>query len=401
MKNYTNWIIKNIDYVCKIFGKRLAGSENVKKANDYVASLLSDWVDEIKREKFSMHPTAWSKSILLQCQCGLLSIICLWISHFFPSLIFNAAILILLIIWALSWVCEYILYMRLTDFCYKKKEGENIFAVRKAGEETRQRVIICTHIDAAYEMPFFLYMKAWMIYLLIALADGGLIFFLISSALNTFGLISELATIELCIAMIFTACSLILFLFFINWKMVSPGANDNLTGCFVALSLLKELSENNERMKYTDVCCLITDGEEAGLRGSFAYVESHKQDLLETNSIVIAADTFNDKKELMVYHRGINFTQKNSLQVCELLRLGAKQCGIDLPYTDFYPGATDAEAFSRNGIRAAAICGNTHKPSRTYHTRYDIPESLNADAIEAARNILKESIRIFDNMEGV
>ena len=122
MKNYTNWIIKNIDYVCKIFGKRLAGSENVKKANDYVASLLSDWVDEIKREKFSMHPTAWSKSILLQCQCGLLSIICLWISHFFPSLIFNAAILILLIIWALSWVCEYILYMRLTDFCYKKKE---------------------------------------------------------------------------------------------------------------------------------------------------------------------------------------------------------------------------------------------------------------------------------------
>lgn len=400
MKDYTNWIIENIDYVCKTFGKRPAGSENVRKATAYMAGLLAKWADETQTEKFTMHPMAWPKSFLLQCTSGLLSIACLWINFFHPSMAVRAVMLVSLVIWLLSWVCEYILYMRLTDFCYKKKEGENIFAVRKAGKESRQRVIICTHADAAYEMPFFLHMKAWLIYLLIIIADGGLMALLISAFLDMLGTGGLLATAGLCVAMSFTACSLVVFLFFINWKVISPGANDNLTGCFIAISLLKEMAEDKERMEYTDVCCLVTDGEECGLRGSFAYAELHKQELLDTDSIVIAADTFHDKRELMVYHRGINFTQKNSLYVCELLRAGAEKCGMELPYTDFFPGATDAEAFSRCGIRAAALCGNTHKPSRTYHTRYDTPESLDADAIEAARDILKETIRIYDGMQG-
>ena len=186
------------------------------------------------------------------------------------------------------------------------------------------------------------------------------------------------------------------WLFFINWRVVVDGANDNLTGCYIAMSILKEMAENDERMDHTDVCVLITDGEESGLRGALAYAEAHRQELLESNSIVIALDTIHDPKELAIYHRGVNFTQKNSPEVCELLHDAGLACGRNLPYAGFYPGGTDAEAFSRYGIRAAGLCAVQHTPSAYYHTRRDTWDNLNEEGIAITRDVVKAAIQVFD-----
>ena len=98
----------------------------------------------------------------------------------------------------------------------------------------------------------------------------------------------------------------------------------------------------------------------------------------------------------MIYHRGINFTQKNSPEVCELLYEAGLACGWDIPYTDFYPGANDSEAFSRNWIKAAAICAVQHTPSTYYHTRYDSWANLNPEGIEVVRRIVRQTIVIKD-----
>jgi len=240
---------------------------------------------------------------------------------------------------------------------------------------------------------FLVRLKAWLIYVLILGADLGMF------ACLTFGLLSAAGMVSTHTSAVFGLIeALLLFiyipwLFFIRWRVVSDGANDNLTGCYISMSILKEMAEKDIRLDYTDVCCLITDGEESGLRGAMAYAERHRQELIDTNSIVIAVDTIHDPEQLMIYHRGINFTQKNSTEVCKLLHEAGLSCGRDIPYTDFYPGANDSEAFSRNGIKAAAICAVQHTPSSYYHTRYDSWDNLNPEGIEIVRRIVSQAIQ--------
>jgi putative aminopeptidase FrvX len=239
-------------------------------------------------------------------------------------------------------------------------------------------------------------MKAWMIVLLILTADIGVIVSLGFGILNLALPLPDTAllafgTIEAVLLLAF-----IPFLFFVNWRTITDGANDNLTSCYLGMSILKEMADQGERLEHTDVCCLVTDGEESGLRGALCYAKAHRQELMDTNTLVIAADTIHDANELMIYHRGVNFTQQNSREVCELLHRAGLSCGVDLPYTGFYLGATDAEAFSRYGIKAAALCAVSHKPSFYYHTRFDTWDNLDEGCIELTRNILKSAITLYD-----
>lgn len=393
MEQTTSWIISKITGFCSKYKRRLAGSEAAHAATDEMAEMARLWSDIVRKEPFTMHPTAFMGSILIQVALGLCAIVLWWTSR---TPVTRWVILALQLLWFASWWGEYWTYHRIFDRLHRKAEGQNVFAVRKAAGESRQRVIITGHADAAYEMSFFLHLKTWMVALHIVVADGGLLFFLLSSVLGLLGITGPGYEHVISFVLIPVACSLIGWAFFVNWKVVSPGANDNLTGCFAALGLLKEMAEKDERLEHTDFCVLITDGEECGLRGAMAFAERHKQDLLASNTIVLAADTFHDKDQLMVYGRGINFTQKNSPEVCEMLREAGRGCGISLPDAGWYPGATDAEAFSRNGIKAAALCGSPHGTGPYYHTRYDAPESLSPECIEAATDILREFLKVVD-----
>lgn len=91
---------------------------------------------------------------------------------------------------------------------------------------------------------------------------------------------------------------------------------------------------------------------------------------------------------MAVYGRGINFTNKDSERVCVLLREAGRKTGRDIPYAKWYPGATDADAFSREGMEAAALCAMVHDSNPYYHIRDDSPENLIPDAITAAREFL-------------
>ena len=95
------------------------------------------------------------------------------------------------------------------------------------------------------------------------------------------------------------------------------------------------------------------------------------------------------------------YPKKNSPAVCKLLHDAGLSCGIDIPKTDFYPGANDSEAFSRNGIPAAALCAVSHHPTGYYHTRYDSWDNLNPEGITLTRNVLLAVIKLFDEKESL
>ena len=175
------------------------------------------------------------------------------------------------------------------------------------------------------------------------------------------------------------------------------GANDNLSGTFLAMSILKEMADNDFRYENTEVCALITDGEESGLRGAVAFANENISMLLNANTIVIALDTIHEIEQLQIYDRGINFTEKNADEVCNLLSLAGLKNGIELPYAEFYPGAIDSEAFSRLGVKAAGLCAVRHEPAPYYHTVHDSYDNLNPECIELTRKIIKTAVDMFDD----
>lgn len=108
------------------------------------------------------------------------------------------------------------------------------------------------------------------------------------------------------------------------------GTNDNLSACFVVMSVLKEMKEKNIRYENTEVCCLTTGSEEAGLRGALAYAQRHRKELSNTETIFIALDTMHEVDQLRVFTLGQNGTQKNSNPVGELLMKAGKNCGVEI-----------------------------------------------------------------------
>ena len=396
MPNNTEWITEQIKNICTNYPKRTAGSDSVRQCMEYMAEQMKPWSDQVVTEPFTLHRHPFVGSILLLALGGLIGIICFELSYFFSSAILAIISPVLLSVTFVLWFFEFVLYRQAFDCFCPKYKAINVFAQRKAKIETKQRIILSGHADAAYEMTFFLKLKAWQIYTLIILTILSMIVCFVFAAIHALCSVSDSSMLIFCIIEAFCFLVLVPWLFFINWRTIVDGANDNLTGCYISMNILKEMAQNDERMDYTDVCCLITDGEESGLRGAIAYAKQHQKELIDSNTMVIAIDTIHDPKELSIYHRGVNFTQKNSPDVCQLLEAAAKKNNLHLPYTDFYPGATDAEAFSRYGIKAAALCAVQHSPTNYYHTRYDSWDNIVPESIDITENLVKTAIQLFD-----
>lgn len=389
------WAIERIARVCTMFPGRTAGSDAVKGAARELAKELSQYADEVTEEEFVFHPSAWPLSIPIQCIPAIASIVAWWLSVFLENHVLHVASVVLFLVWVPFFFCEYWFYWRTLDPLFPKKTGLNVIARRKARGEARKRLVLCAHLDAAYEMRFFKYMRSWMIGLNMVLADAGIVIFGIVSVLGLFVSLPEGFVKVYYFILIATVLGILNFTRLLDFSKIVPGASDNLSGCYVAASVMKYVHENGVELPDTELCVLLTDGEECGLRGAMAYAEHHKDELAAPGTAVIAVDTIYNMKDFMVYQRGINFTQKNSPRVCSLLRKAAADCRLDLPDTPFYPGGTDAEAFSRYGIEAAALCATPHDAPFVYHTTEDVPEKLDPECIETASAILLSAVQRF------
>ncbi len=393
--DYIKYITDGIESICKNHKCRSAGCESVKTAQAQMAEEMKDCVDEIRTQKFEIHPQAFIGSIPLD------ALISLTACAFFLSGVYHSKAwpfvvsLILTLITATIIIVEYILFLPFTDKLYPKKTGQNLYMVRKAKNAPKRRIILCGHADAAYEMPVLKHFPTILIYICIGSAFlywvvNFLFCYLALAGFLPQRVLHAFAVVEVINSLLYSP-----LLFFVDWGTVVDGANDNLTGCYLAMSILKEMADKDIRYDDTEICALITDGEESGLRGARAFANENVEDLLALNTIVIAPDTVHAVEELKIFSRGINYTESNSEEVCSLLYFSALKNGLDMPTAEFYPGANDSEAFSAIGVKAAAICGVAFTPQDYYHTVKDTYTNLNPECIKLVRKILKEAINMF------
>ena len=405
-KDTAQYMVDGIRYVCDNFKNRYPGSQSERDAQAYFKSELEQWSDNVEMEDFDVYPHSFMGWIP---PSGLIGIISVLLFTFRGDSFASPIIATVLTLLALScFVFQFLLYRPFIDKLFPKKVSRNVMAKRAPSGELKRRIIFGGHADAAWEWTYSYYGQLKTLAPVMGGSIGGLFFI---SVMNIVWLVKSImmgsANVDSTFWYVIGIIELVLIpfffliMFFINWKIVVDGANDNLSACYVAMGVLKEMADNDMRFENTEVCCLLTGSEEAGLRGALDYAKRHKEDLSDVETIYISMDTMREIEQLQVYTRGQTGTQKDSEEVGDLITEAGKNCGVDMPRAELYPGAVDAEGFSRHGLLAAGFCGVNHNPKTYYHTRLDTADNISEDCINLSLDICLECAKLYDENQGL
>lgn len=402
------YMIDGITYICENFKDRAPGTHSERKAQKYFKSELEKWCDSVEMEDFDLHPAAFMGWIPAAAVFGIISVVLYWVSYkgIVNSVALPIVSIVLLTIGLLCLVVEFLMYREFVDFLFPKKISRNVMGRRAPKGEVKRRIIFGGHTDAANEWTYSLHGQIKTLAPVMGGSIGGLIVLFI---LNIVWLVCQIAGVgyDSKFWLVYGILGIVLMpffiavMFFINWKVVVDGANDNISACYCAMAVVKEMAERGERFENTEVCCLMSGSEEAGLRGATAYAKKHQKELQEVETVFIAMDTMREIEQLQIYTQGCTGTQKNSNAVGELVYEAGENCGIKLRETDIYPGAVDAEGFSRYGIEAVGFCGVNHNPKTYYHTRLDTPDNISEKCIRLSADICIEAARLYDQKGGI
>ncbi|MBR5411300.1 MAG: M28 family peptidase [Clostridia bacterium] len=407
-KDNLQYMLDGIRYVCETFKNRLPGSEGERGAQDYFKKELGEYADTVIDEDFNVHPGAFFGFIPPAAIFSLLSIVFYWIAARYSNIFLMAAV-VMMTIAVLMFLFEFMFYRAFVDFLFPKKVSKNVYAVRKSEEEPKRRIIFCGHADVVHEWRYSYLGEIKTLGPVMAGGVVGMLYvFFVTIAYFIRVLVNHYQPVPiegvwkvLGIAMFVFAPFIFAIIFFINYKVIVDGANDNLTACYISMAVLKILHEKGIRFKNTEVGCLIAGGEEAGIRGSRAFARKHKQELQEIETVTIAMDTQREIEALAIYTIGCTGTSHADEGVGDLLHEAGLNCGIDMPRADLYPGAIDSDAFAQEGLMSAGFCGVNHNPKRYYHTREDTPDNLNPACIQLSLEICLEALRLYDEKGGI
>ena len=376
------YMVKEITYICKNIEKRAPGSEGEKKSCEYMADVLKKdcGCERADVESFKENPGSFYGWLFFTLTFVLAAIV----FYFFApvaSIILIAAGLVLVLL-------QFGLYIKAIDRFFPEKTGHNVTAIKKCKGETKRRIIFNGHPDAAWEWPVnhalggvgfeahavigFAGAFYYLILAIIQLAQNGAVGADISTPLGKAGLIG----------LIFVPFLVGLY-FMVNYRRVVDGANDNLSGCYMGIALLKALKDEGIEFENTELGVVLTGSEEAGLRGSKAWCEAHKDEFNDVPTFIFSYDTIHDPKFLMVNYRDLNGTVKADKDASDLFMEAADELGIQCKKGMVPPlgGATDSAAFAQAGMRAAGITGLNHKLESYYHTRRDSYDNMNLDGL--------------------
>ncbi|MDQ1256098.1 MAG: family peptidase [Candidatus Hydrogenedentes bacterium] len=393
LKRLSAYVTERSKYVIETFGPRPPGSEAEHRAQELVREDLSACCDgEVVIDPFPVAPKAFMSAPRVAGIFMLMSMVAYWFSACAAITLSALAILVI--------VQEIGRYKLFLDPFFLTRTSYNVLGRQRPRGEMKRRIVLNGHPDAAYEWRYHFLSPRWfpavVAYCAVALAfkvliDTGFFFLGDGWAGGYHGIWFAAGLLQF----VFAPAGLIAITF-TSFKQVAPGANDNLSGTFLATGIAKALRETGVQLENTELAVLITGSEEAGLRGAKAFVRLYPHEFRDVETIVIALDTICDLDHLYVYNRDLNGTVSHDPATCQLLHNAGKACGRELPSGTVFLGSSDATAFTQAGIRAAALCAMDPAPADYYHNRRDNWDRLNPESIEATARILIEAIRQYD-----
>ncbi len=410
IKENVDFTVREITNVIKKYGPRESGSDNCFAAQKHLKKELDQFCDETHFEEYTMAPKAFlhfTKTvpvvIILAVVLGFVISFTVFDSFFAAQCIVGAVTFASLFVT----VMEFLMYKKFLDPLHKKVTGHNLVAVRKPRGEVKKRIIISGHIDAAYEWRHIYYGKGKFNLFAPSMAGaigGGVLSFVIAvitvaAGVADMGKFGEFMLNYSYYFHILTAVFMVTLYLFVDFKTISPGANDNLTGTYAAVCALRMLDMAGVEFENTEVVAMINDGEEAGLRGAKAYAKKHKEEMTDgkVETVVLCCDTLTDLEYMNIYSRDMTGTVQNSKEFSQLVLDSAKEAGYsNAKLANVFFGSSDAAAFTQAGITATCLAAMDPTPADYYHNRRDNYDRLVPEAIEAGYKIVISSILNFD-----
>lgn len=394
------YMLEEITYIIKNFEKRDPGSKGEKQACEYMAETLKKdcGCDRVQIESFKENPGSFFGWIYFTITFALISI-----PLFF---VFPLASVLLITVGFVIMFLQFGLYKKVVDKFFPEKTGHNVTAIKSCTGEVKRRILFNGHPDACWEWPVNYRFGGVAFELHAIICVLGAMYYLALSLYRVirygigFGLIdtSSKLAIAAYAGLVFVPFMLGLYKLW-NKNRVVDGANDNLSGCYMGIAILKALQDEGINFENTEVGVIITGSEEAGLRGSKAWCEAHKGEFDDVPTFIYSYDTIHDPKFLMTNYRDLNATVKADKDVSDLFMEAAKELDIHCQKGMVPPlgGATDSAAFAQAGMRATGITGLNHALEDYYHTRRDTYDNMNLEGLADCYAVSVKVLEMFDN----
>lgn len=383
-------MISEITHICRDMPSRAPGSPGERQAALYMANQLKTecGCSDVRIESFREHPSAFYGYFYFSMTFDVLSWVGLALGS--PWMAIASACIALFL-----FIVQFVMYHRLIDPLFPEKESINITAVRPCADEVKQRVFINGHSDAAWEFPLNYHFGGIVFEIPGVMALIGV---LCNIAIAICALLSQAWTSGAAAWAFIFVPFYILVAFTYDPRRVVDGANDNLSGCYMGISLLWELERRGIVLQHTEVGVIITGSEEAGLRGAKAWSVAHASDYRDVPTFILSFDTIHDPRHLTVNTRDLNGTLASDAQLAESFLRAAHSLNIPCKkgIVPLMGGSTDSAAFTQGGFRSVGVTGLNHKLEDYYHTRLDSFDNLNREGLT---NCYRATVNLIASMD--
>lgn len=396
--DYAKYMLDEITHICKDMEKRAPGSKGEQQACEYMAEVLKKdcGCERADVESFKENPGAFYGWIYFTITFVLAAIVLFFFAPILSVILIVAGLAIVLL--------EFGVYKKCVDRFFPEKTGHNVTAVKKCTGEVKRRIFFNGHPDAAWEWPVNYALGGVGFEGHAILCGVGAIYYLVISiiAIVKFGAIGAITPGTTLFKMALIGLIFVPFLIGLYWmwnkNRVVDGANDNLSGCYMGIAVMKALQDEGITLENTEVGVILSGSEEAGLRGAKAWCEAHKGEFDDVPTFIFSYDTIHDPKYLMTNYRDLNGTVKADKDVSDLFMESAKDLNIPCKKGWVPPlgGATDSAAFAQAGFRATGITGLNHKLEDYYHTRRDTYDNMDLKGLADCFAISVKVLEKFD-----
>lgn len=400
---YAQYMLDEITHICKDMEKRAPGSKGEQQACEYMADVLKKdcGCQRADVESFKENPGSFFGWIYFTITMVLAAIVFFFI---FPPLSVILIVAGLVIVFL-----EFGLYKKFIDKFFPEKTGHNVTAIKKPTGEVKRRIFFNGHPDAAWEWPVNYALGGVGFEGHAIICGMGAVYYIVISviymiqngvsgiALNSAVTLSSPIVKAALVGLVFVPFLVGLYWMW-NKNRVVDGANDNLSGCYMGIAVMKALEDAGITLENTEVGVILSGSEEAGLRGAKAWCEAHKGEFDDVPTFIFSYDTIHDPKYLMTNYRDLNGSVKADKDVSDLFMEAAQELKIPCKKGWVPPlgGATDSAAFAQAGFRATGITGLNHKLEDYYHTRRDTYDNMNKQGLADCFAISVKVLEMFD-----
>lgn len=396
-----------IAHICNDMPKRDPGSVGEKMACEYMADYLKNdcGCERADVESFKENPNAFFGWIYFTITFVLAGMVLFFFMPIVGAVITALGFVILFV--------QFGLYKKLVDKFFPEKTGHSVTAIKKCTGEVKGRVFFNGHPDAVWNWPVNNKFGgiAHVAHLVTSVVSGLIVLGLnIAAAVKTgcrpvtdytvagYTSLYTPVLFWMGIAILVMVPCLVGMYFMWDENTITDGANDNLTGCYMGIAILKAMKEQGIELEHTEVGVIISGSEEAGLRGAMAWCEAHKGEFDDVPTWIYSYDTIHESRFLGVNYRDLNGTVKSDKEVSDSFITAANELGIKCTKTWVPPfgGAIDNAAFNKAGFRSTGITALDHNLQDYYHTMRDTADNLNPECLADCYAI---SVRCLENFD--